>query len=641
MSVQAASTVRAAWANVRSRVAFERRKTAMCGIFGYAGERRDAAELILTGLKGLEYRGYDSWGVVVTNGARAVVDKRVGKIGGATTALPASSLGLGHTRWATHGGVTEENAHPHLDCDGCLAVVHNGIVDNDVELRRALERRGHRFSSETDTELIAHLVEEALNDASAAPHRDARSSNDAPRAPQTETPSSNDVLVLATMSAFRRLRGLNAIVVLDVVTGALAAAKNGSPLVLGFGEREHFLSSDQSAIAPHTRRVSFVKEGQAVSIVAGTARLFDVESGREVRAEVTTAQWEAASADKGDHPDFMTKEIREQPSALRRISRSSGESVRALAELVRASRDVFAIGCGSGFHAALATEYFFGAAGVRVTAVPGSEFSHRLRFVTQGSLVIALSQSGETIDILEAVRGARDNGATVAALTNVEGSSLARFADVVVPLGVGPERCVLSTKSLVAKLALSFLTARALAGDLATATRMVERAAADIEGMLDGDRRRAVYKTALTINDSRHLFVLGRGPSFALALETALKVKEVSYMHAEGFAAGELKHGVIALIEPKTPCIVLAPNDDTRSDVMAAAMQVKARGATVIGIAPEPHDAFDHFIEVADLGDATAIVNAVPAQLLGYDLARLRGNDPDMPRNLAKSVTVK
>ncbi len=595
----------------------------MCGIFGYAGERRDAAELILTGLKRLEYRGYDSWGIAVTNGARAMVDKRVGKIGGATTSLPPSSLGLGHTRWATHGGVTEENAHPHLDCDGRLAVVHNGIVDNDEELRRALERRGHRFSSETDTELIAHLVEEALGDAAEA------------RA------GANDALVLATMAAFRRLRGLNAIVVLDVETGALAAAKNGSPLVLGFGEREHFLSSDQSAITPHTRRVSFVKEGQAVSIEGGAARLFDVESGREVCAEVTTAQWAAVSAEKGDHPDFMTKEIREQPSALRRLAASSGESVRALAERVRASSDVFAIGCGSGFHAALATEYLFGAAGVRVTAVPGSEFSHRARFVRPGSLVIALSQSGETIDILEAVRGARKNGATVAALTNVEGSSLARFADVVVPLGVGPERCVLSTKSLVAKLALSFLTSRELAGDLATATRMVERAAADIEDLLDGDRRRAVYEVALTINDSRHLFVLGRGPSFALALETALKVKEVSYLHAEGFAAGELKHGVIALIEPKTPCIVLAPNDDTRSDVMAAAMQVRARGAIVIGIAPEPHDAFDHFIRVADLGDATAIVNAVPAQLLGYDLARLRGNDPDMPRNLAKSVTVK
>lgn len=612
----------------------------MCGIFGYSGERRDAAELILTGLKRLEYRGYDSWGVAVTNGARAAVDKRVGKIGGATTSLPPSSLGLGHTRWATHGGVTEENAHPHLDCAGRLAVVHNGIVENDVELRRALERRGHRFSSETDTELIAHLVEEALKDLEHA-ERVRGEARDAPTESQMEAVRRDDALVLATMSAFRRLRGLNAIAVLDVETGALAAAKNGSPLVLGFGEREHFLSSDQGAITPHTRRVLFVKEGQAVSIVGGAARLFDVENGRETRAEVTTAQWEASGHDKGDHPDFMTKEIREQPSALRRISIASSEAVHALAELVRASRDVFTIGCGSGWHAALATEYLFGAAGVRVTAVPGSEFSHRARFVKPGSLVMALSQSGETIDILEAVRSARANGATVAALTNVEGSSLARFADVVVPLGVGPERCVLSTKTLVAKLALSYLTARALAGDFATATRMVERAAADIEDMLDGERRRAVYKVALIINDSRHLFVLGRGPSFALALETALKVKEVSYLHAEGFAAGELKHGVIALIEPGTPCIVLAPNDDTRADVMAAAMQVKARGATVIGIAPEPHDAFDHFIEVADLGDATAIVNAVPAQLLGYDLARLRGNDPDMPRNLAKSVTVK
>jgi glucosamine--fructose-6-phosphate aminotransferase (isomerizing) len=264
-----------------------------------------------------------------------------------------------------------------------------------------------------------------------------------------------------------------------------------------------------------------------------------------------------------------------------------------------------------------------------------------LPFVKRGTLVVAFSQSGETVDVLDAVREARARGATIAALTNVEGSSLFRFADLVVPLDAGPERCVVATKTLVAKLALSFMTARALVGRLDEAVESVDRAAADIAAMLSRARRDAIRAIARAVADREHLFVIGRGVSHALCLETALKIKELSYVHAEGFAGGELKHGVIALIEPGTPCVVLAPNDGTREDVLAAAMQVRARGAVVIGVSPEPDRAFDHHIEVADLGEATAIVNAVPAQLLGYELAKLRGNDPDMPRNLAKSVTVK
>ncbi|HEX4447570.1 MAG TPA: glutamine--fructose-6-phosphate transaminase (isomerizing) [Polyangiaceae bacterium] len=593
-------------------------ESGMCGIFGYVGSRADAAQIVLEGLRKLEYRGYDSWGIAVAGEARAVVERRVGKIGRASTILPSSRAALGHTRWATHGGVTEGNAHPHLDCTGRLAIVHNGIVANDVELRRTLSLAGHELRSQTDTELIAHRIEDALKDAPPGPR----------------------ALLDATLTAFRSLRGLNAIAVLDVRSGTLAAAKTGSPLVIGFGRDGQFLASDAAALLEHTRSVAFVGEGQAVLLDGDRARLFDLATGTESAPAITTVTWEAESADRGEHPDFMTKEMHEQPALLARLARA--DEPRALAALVEGSDEVFMLGCGSAAHAAICAQYLFARAGRRLTVATGSEFGHLLPLVNARSLVVVLSQSGETIDVLDAARAARARGARIAALTNVEGSSLWRMADFTVPLRAGPERCVLATKSLTAKLALVYLTARALGGESwAEGGVAVERAAHDIALMLTGPRRATLCAIAEAVASREHLFVLGRGASYPLALETALKIKEVSYIHAEGFAAGELKHGVMALIEPGTPCIVIAPGDDTQADVMAAAMQVKARGALVIGVSPRSHEVFDHHVEVADLGDATAIVNAVPAQILGYELARLRGHDPDMPRNLAKSVTVK
>jgi glucosamine--fructose-6-phosphate aminotransferase (isomerizing) len=309
---------------------------------------------------------------------------------------------------------------------------------------------------------------------------------------------------------------------------------------------------------------------------------------------------------------------------------------------MRDARDVFIIGCGSANYAALTAQYLFARiAGRRVTTASASEFAYLHEFVREGALVIALSQSGETIDVIDAVRIARERGARVAALVNVEGSTLWRLADLTVPLGAGPERCVLATKSFTAKLAILLITAYELTGQVDGAATLVAAAAEEIERLLTDDRRDVIRRVAEAIYRHDHLFVIGRGPSYPLALEAALKVKEVSYIHAEGFAGGDLKHGVIALIEPGTPCLVLAPRDETFEDVMAGAMQVKARGAMLIGMSAERHEAFDHHVGVADLGPATAIANAPPAQLLGYYLALLRGHDPDKPRNLAKSVTVK
>jgi glutamine---fructose-6-phosphate transaminase (isomerizing) len=592
----------------------------MCGIFGYVGQQTNAADLVLRALRALEYRGYDSWGVAVADRNRVALHKQVGKIGDAVVQLPASIIGLGHTRWATHGGVTEPNAHPHLDCAGRLAVIHNGIVTNYCELREPLVAAGHRMRSETDTEVIAHLIEERL----------------------TRVPAEPDQLVTATMSVFRRLQGLNAIAVLDVSTGQLAAAKSGSPLVLGWSDRGHMLASDYSALLEHTRRVTFIEDGQAVLLGHGACRLFDAESGRELEPDVSDVPWEAAAAELDGYPDYMTKEIHEQPRVLRRLARGPRDQTRRLAAMVREAGDVFMVGCGTAGHAALAGQYLFARiAGRRVTFATGSEFAYLREFVAPGSLVVALSQSGETIDVIDSVRTAREHGARVAAVVNVEGSTLWRLADCGVPLSAGPERCVLSTKSFTAKLATLLLTAYELAGRPDDGAALVDRAADAIERFLGDGRHDLMRRIAESLQGRAHLFAIGRGPSYPDALEAALKVKEVSYLHAEGFAGGELKHGVIALIEDGTPCLVMAPRDETYPDIMAGAMQVKARGATLIGVSPEPHEAFAFHVPVDDLGPASAIVNAVPAQLLGYYLARLRGHDPDKPRNLAKSVTVK
>jgi glucosamine--fructose-6-phosphate aminotransferase (isomerizing) len=590
----------------------------MCGIFGYVGAGDDAAGIVLQGLKKLEYRGYDSWGIAIARGSAVVIDKRTGKIGDAAPELPGSGIGLGHTRWATHGGVTEPNAHPHADCGGRLAVIHNGIISNYRELRGPLT--GHRFRSETDTEVVAHLLEDCLH----------------------EVPPGPEQLVRATMTVFRRLEGLNAIAVLDASTGEIAAAKSGSPLVLGWSDRGHMLASDYSALLQHTRRVTFVEERQAALVTRERCRLFDIDTGGELRPDITEVTWEAAATELSGYPDYMTKEIHEQPAVLRHIAATAGEHVRRLASLVRQAREVFVIGCGTAGNAALAAQYLFArTAGCRVTFATASEFGYMRDFVSEGALVIALSQSGETIDVIDAARAARARGARIAALVNVEGSTLWRLADLAVPLGAGPERCVLATKSFTAKLAVLLLTAYELGDRLEAGIALLAAAAAEIQALLGEQRRDLIRRIAEEIYRRDHMFVIGRGASYPLALEAALKIKEVSYVHAEGFAGGELKHGVIALIEPGTPCLVLAPRDDTYDDIMAGAMQVKARGAMLVGLSGEPHEAFDCHIPVADLGPATAIVNAVPAQLLGYYLALLRGHDPDKPRNLAKSVTVK
>jgi len=582
--------------------------------------------MVLAGLKKLEYRGYDSWGIAARNPAsiQLLVEKHVGKIGQASTSLPASRAALGHTRWATHGGVTQANAHPHLDCQGRLAVIHNGIVENHAELRRELIKGGHTFASQTDTEVVCHLLEDELVREDAAADGCER-------------------LVEAVMTIFRRLDGLSAIGVLDPHLECIAAAKNGSPLVLGWGDDGNYLASDSSALLDHTRKLTFLDDGQAALVTGDGLSIYDVTTGEQIQQpRVWDITWQQEVDSLDGYPNYMAKEIAEQPSVLRRLAAQQADAAQALAKSIQQASTVHLVGCGSAAHAARCGEYLFSRVASRqANCVVGSEFGYLADFLDERSLVVGLSQSGETIDLLDSMKSARRRGARLAALVNVEGSSLHRLVDEAILLSAGPERCVLATKSFTAKLAILLMAAYAARGRLQAGRALLEQAADEIQALLNDERVVQIRTLAERIAHVEHLYVIGRGPSYPMALEAALKIKEVSYMHAEGFAGGELKHGVIALIDAGTPCIVLAPNDETFRAIVSGAEEIKARGGYIIGISPFASDVWDEHIHVADVGEAASIVNAVPPQLLAYHIALSRGLDPDKPRNLAKSVTVK
>lgn len=591
----------------------------MCGIFGYVGPERPAGPMILDALRALEYRGYDSWGVAVGANGHIDVDKHAGRIAGATVTLPDAPIGFGHTRWATHGSVSDVNAHPHLDCTGRFGVIHNGIIDNFRALKARLVAAGHHFQSETDTEIVAHLVEE-LN----GPSRD----------PAT--------FVDSVRSAFGQLRGLNAIIVMDTVTHQLVAIKNVSPLVVGLGTDACFIASDALALLNHAERVHYLEDGVVAVLHQGGVDFIDCATGEPRAVEFVPAVLNAQDISLNGHAHYLSKEIHEQPRVVRAISEDYTDEIRQLAALIRDSYGAFLIGCGTASYGAMTGAYLFSRIARRhVNFSVGSEFKYQEHFLTDSSLVIALSQSGETADIIEAVMAAKRVGATIAALVNVPGSTLDRLADFSIHLGAGPELSVLSTKAYSAKVAILTLTAHALNGSEHVGREHLWRAVDGIEQALAPSSLDRIHEIAGRMVRHDHAFIIGRGLSYPSALEAALKIKEVSYIHAEGFAGGELKHGVIALVEPGTPCIVFSPLDETRDDIISGAMEMRSRGGFIIGVSPANDPAFDLHLPVADVGDASPLVNVVPAQLLGYHLALLRGLDPDRPRNLAKSVTVK
>ena len=602
----------------------------MCGIFGYIGSKQNAAELVLEGLKKLEYRGYDSWGVAAvtknpTNPTnkpirpienKIVVKKKAGKIGGATVSdMPKSSFAFGHTRWATHGGVTDANAHPHLDCTGTIAVVHNGIVENFEELKEELIKKGHRFLSQTDTEVIAHLIEE---------YQKTYSFEEAVRA------------------SFNKCSGLNAVIAINSQKRVMVAVRNGSPLVLGFGKKENFIASDASALLSHTREVQFLEDGDMAVVDDTGVLLSTVSTGKKKPVKRLTLDWTMKEAEKGAYSHFMMKEIGEQQAVIKGIAHTTITQIEDLAQSIKKSFGTYMVGCGSSSYVSLAGSYLFSKIAKRhVNAAIGSEFGYHLDFLTDKSTVIALSQSGETMDILESVKKAKDKGATIVAITNVLGSTLYRLADKKILIGAGPEISVASTKAVTGTLAILVLLAYALSGKTKEGVRVLNQAVQSISDLLEKSSMGEIEKLAERLLDTKNMYVIGRGLSYPASLETAMKIKEISYIHAEGMAAGELKHGPLALVEKGTPCIAFLPDDETYGANLAGAMEMKARGGYIIGVSHKHHEVFDWYIPVADAKEATIIPNIVVAQLLAYYISTLKGLDPDKPRNLAKSVTVK
>lgn len=592
----------------------------MCGIFGYVGKKDNAAQVVLEGLKFLEYRGYDSWGIAIknqkNNNLKFITEKYVGKIGNAALRSDGvrSSLAIGHTRWATHGGVKSKNAHPHLDCKKIIAVVHNGIIENHLILKEELLEKGHKFISETDTEVIAHLIEEYLK---------------------------KEEFVSAVRNAFNRLKGLNAIVVSCAKSKQIIAAKTGSPLVVGKNAEGLFIASDASGIVKHTNQLLFVKDNEMV-ILGDGVELISLQEGKKKKLAFEEINWKIEDVNKGKFKHFMIKEIFEQPKVIRNIAENYGEQLKELKKIIDNAKGVFFIGAGTAFHACLTGSYLFSkVAHKHINTGVASEFNYLEDFLNSDSLIIALSQSGETIDVIEPLNRAKRRGSKITAITNVLGSTIYRISDYKMLIGAGPEKAVASTKAYIGKLSILFMLAFSDARKMEEGKNLLLKAADEIDRILKESNIQKIKKIAKKLNKSEHLYTIGRGLSWATALEAALKIKEVSYLHTEGLAGGELKHGPIALISKGTPCIFFAPKDETFDAIVSNATEIKSRGGFIIGIGPEESGVFDEWIEIKNIGEAQIIAQVVVAQLLGYYLAIERGVDPDKPRNLAKSVTVK
>ncbi len=589
----------------------------MCGIFGIINDSTNhAAQTILEGLKKLEYRGYDSWGIAIKpkNGVSVMVDKHVGKIGEAQTDLPQGTIGIGHTRWATHGGVTDNNAHPHLDCSKKIAVIHNGIVENYQELKEQLVMKGHLFVSETDTETVAHLIEEKAKSMS---------------------------FITAILETFNELVGSNAIAVLDLETETIIACRNGSPLVVGVGKDQYFIGSDVPAFLKFTNTVHFLHDGEAVTLSKKGVELYDILSGKLKNLETQILDWKLEDAEKGGYPHFLLKEIMEQKMTIPKTASINEKEIKKLASMIKNGYKVVLSACGTASYCALATKYFFSHVGIETQTYGAYEFLPFAKFCDSKTLFFAISQSGETADTLIAARAAKRQGAHIVSVINAHGSTLERLADTVLPVGAGPEIAVISTKAFTSQLATLYLLTTAVADRYSQEKKEIKHLGSVLEHWLNPKLIENMIELAKSLIDHEDMYTIGKHLNYPATLEFALKIKEASYIHAEPFAAGELKHGVITLIQKGTPCFALFSNDEVKNELFSSAAELKARGGYIIGVGPLESKEFDTLIKTPDLGPLTIFPNVIVGQLLGYYLGIGRGTDPDKPRNLAKSVTVK
>jgi glutamine---fructose-6-phosphate transaminase (isomerizing) len=610
----------------------------MCGIVGYVGSKV-ASPMLIDGLKRLEYRGYDSAGISTLNGNGLETRKAVGKIVKLETAVEQSpitgSVGIAHTRWATHGAPNECNAHPHHDCTNSIAVVHNGIIENATALRKELETRGHKFRSETDTEVLAHLIEAASDD--------------------------GEPLEDAVMDALRLIEGTYGIAVISTRDpNKIVCARKGSPLLLGLGDHEFYVASDVAAILEHTRQVVYLDDGEMGVLTPDGYEVLDLNA-RRVRKGVSRIDWDLDQIEKGGFDHFMLKEIFEQPQTITNTMRGRLVAEEGFSKLggLNMTRDelqevdhVIITACGTSWHSALIGEMMMEElARIPTETEYASEFRYRNPIVTPKTLCIVISQSGETADTLAAMREAKQRGAKTLGLVNVVGSTIAREDDGGIYLHAGPEIGVASTKAFTSQvIALALLTLKLGRRRSLSVVKGREIAQAmlalpaQIQSILD--RAKEIEAIAERFKDATNFLYLGRGYNFPVALEGALKLKEISYIHAEGYPAAEMKHGPIALIDENMPVVFIAPHDSVFDKVTSNVQEVKARGGRVIALTsrdePSLEGKIDFEIRIPETIDMLyPVLAAIPLQLLAYYIAAKRGLDVDQPRNLAKSVTVE
>ncbi|MGW0772390.1 glutamine--fructose-6-phosphate transaminase (isomerizing) [Streptomyces sp. NPDC002835] len=605
----------------------------MCGIVGYIG-RRDVAPLLLEGLQRLEYRGYDSAGVVINSPRSAGLKmvKAKGRVRDLEARVPkrfAGTTGIAHTRWATHGAPSDENAHPHLSADNQVAVVHNGIIDNATEVRAKLEADGVVFASETDTEVLTHLIARAQA----------------------------DTLEEKVREALKLIDGTYGIAVMHAdFPDRIVVARNGSPVVLGIGEKEMFVASDVAALVAHTRQVVTLDDGEMATLKADDFRTYTTEGSRTT-ATPTTVEWEAESYNMGGHDTYMHKEISEQPDAVDRVLRGRIDDrfntvhlggLNLDAREARSIRRVKILGCGTSYHAGLiGAGLIESLARIPADAEPASEFRYRNPVVDPDTLYIAVSQSGETYDVLAAVQELKRKGGRVLGVVNVVGSAIAREADGGTYVHAGPEVCVVSTKcftnTVVAFALIALHLGRIRDLSVSEGRRIIDglrRLPAQISEILETEGE--IKKLAEQYADAKSMMFIGRVRGYPVALEASLKLKEISYIHAEAYPASELKHGPLALIEPALPTVAIVPDDELLEKNRAALEEIKARSGRILAVAHSEQEKADHTIVVPKNEDELdPILMGIPLQLLAYHTALALGRDIDKPRNLAKSVTVE
>jgi glucosamine--fructose-6-phosphate aminotransferase (isomerizing) len=591
----------------------------MCGIIGYCGEK-PAVPVVIEALKRLEYRGYDSAGVASLSDDQLLIKKDAGKVDEVIQKHKLASLpgnvAIGHTRWATHGGVTQFNAHPHSDCSGRVAVVHNGIVENNQQLRQELTGIGHRFTSETDTEVIPHLIEDELKNGC--------------------------TLEQAVLNIAPRLEGSYAFLVMAPDNpGKIVGTRRGNPLIVGINATDYYVSSDALAFSQYTNQVMGLADNEVVMLTQEGVQFFDPK-GNKLAKQVRKLHHSWADSHKGGYQHFMLKEIMEQAQMLGQTACQDGKRFTKIALDILRANQVIVTACGTSRYAALVGRYLFSRVGKKFCdVVMASEFGYFADSVDKNTIVIAVSQSGETADIIEGVKAARDNGAQVISIINRPNSILADLSHEIIYLNCGAEIAVAATKTFLSQLAIFYLLSFSMVNAFDEATAKLASLNGDIAKVLDWNKNELI-ELSQKLKDKNDFYYIARGINFAIASEGALKLKEISYIHAEGMPAGELKHGTLALIEPGTPVVVICPADYTFSETLSNAIEAKSRGAYIIGVSDTESEIYDSWVKLPKVDELLyPMVAVVPLQLLAYYLAVNRGCDPDKPRNLAKSVTVK